>query len=241
MNDQNEPSDDVLAEIGARAHKLLSAIASNFDIAQALAPVGFDEEEADRGWALVDAVAGRTKVRRSSSENKAAQGAKAELDLWDEPNFEIIAAVLEQEFPDQAAFLFAGGLAPAAGWAAVQSVKTMLDRLDALESSPDREATREKDKEAIAKLAKRGYPASERERLATLVETARAGGADTRPGPTAEDVVGAERQAREARVRLWRWFNEWSRIAKKRITRRDYLIRMGLAQRRPSPASGEPA
>jgi hypothetical protein len=36
---------------------------------------------------------------------------------------------------------------------------------------------------------------------------------------------------------LYGWFNEWSTVAKKVITRRDYLIRLGLAKRRTRKAA----
>ena len=61
------------------------------------------------------------------------------------------------------------GLAPAKGIAAVLSVSDLLDRLDALETSPERKATRKTDRAALDTLAKRGIDAKERARLRALV------------------------------------------------------------------------
>jgi phosphatidylinositol phospholipase C delta len=64
-----------------------------------------------------------------------------EIDAWDEPNYAVIRAVLENHHPEVVDFLF-DNLTPKQGPEAVVGVSTFLDRLDALESSPERKATR---------------------------------------------------------------------------------------------------
>jgi hypothetical protein len=63
-------------------------------------------------------------------------------------------------------------LGPAEGAGAVLSVKNLLDRFDAFESSPDRQPTREVDRAALATLEARGLGAAERTRLRGLVKKA---------------------------------------------------------------------
>jgi hypothetical protein len=50
--------------------------------------------------------------------------------------------------------------------------------------------------------------------------------------PSAEDDAAAATELREARIAVWRWYAEWSDIAKAVIKRRDWLIQLGLAQRK---------
>jgi hypothetical protein len=72
-------------------------------------------------------------------------------------------------------------------------VKTLLDRLDALGSSPERKATRKADHAALSQLEKKGYTKEERNRLRGLIEAAERV-ADTRaplPVPGEETVTEA--------------------------------------------------
>ncbi len=178
-----------------------------------------------------------------------------ELVAWDEPNFRIISATLERRHAAQQAFVF-HNLTAQVGSAAVLGVKALLDRLDALESSPDREATRKEDHAALKTLAKRGHTKEERERLRQLVDVACAGtpdpmdeaevededdeaegdGADETDGAGETDdgdaVVGSDTHTK-ALLELYAWYKEWSEIARAVVKRRDYLIRLGLAHRKP--------
>jgi len=79
----------------------------------------------------------------------AARAAITEIDAWDEPGFRRVGAALGRLHPEQHAFVF-DGLTAARGQGSLVSVTTLLDRLDALDSAPDREATREVDHAAEA-------------------------------------------------------------------------------------------
>lgn len=125
------------------------------------------------------------------------------------------------------------GLDPAAG--AVLVVARLLERVDALESNPEREATREADQAALATLAQRGLTPAVREHLRQLVETAQL---PARTEPAAPQDETAEMGREEALVRLHAWFEEWSEVARVVVKRRDLLIRLGLARRRQA-SSGE--
>ena len=78
-------------------------------------------------------------------------------------------AVLRRFHPEQDAFVF-GNLVTASGIAAVPVVATFLDRLDALESSPERKSTRKADHDALDLLAQRGLTKEQRKDMRHLVQ-----------------------------------------------------------------------
>ena len=61
--------------------------------------------------------------------------------------------------------------------------------------------------------------------------------------PVADETTEAPDPLHEALLELHGWYQEWAETARAEITRRDYLIRLGLAQRRtktPKPPNDEP-
>jgi hypothetical protein len=159
-----------------------------------------------------------------------------ELDNWDEDGFRLVRAALTRKHPAQAEFVLSG-LAPATGAGAVLSVKNLLDRLDALESSPDRQPTREADRAALATLEKRGLGAAERTRLRGLVQAAQAA-SPVDPTDAAGDEAAQTKYLAELTA-LRGWFVEWAELARVAVKRKDYLIRLGLAKRKaPAKAVG---
>ncbi len=209
---------------------LLRGIGTLRPVREALRAVGYTAAEHARGWELLHACSGFVE---SAPDDGAAAAAIEAVDAWDEPTFTIAEAALRHQHPAQHAFVFRD-LKASRGVAAVVGVHTFLTRLDALESAPERAATREADHAALAKLAARGVTPEERARVWSLVRTAErlSDDADTSTG----DLSAAEldRRLREARA----FFEEWSTIARTKVTRRDHLIRLGLAQRK-SPAVAE--
>jgi hypothetical protein len=116
-------------------------------------------------------------------------------------------------------------LEPKQGPEAVVSVGTLLDRLDQLENSPERELTRAADHAALATLAQRGYTPAERARLRGLIELAQ----------TVAPVAPVSDDERQAILHeLHAWFIDWSTTARSVLDRRDHQIRLGLARRRKS-------
>jgi hypothetical protein len=228
-----EPSERTLDEVVIRAFKLLGAIGTNANIWAALAKRGYSEAIHNRGWALALTANGYRKPKPAVLNDPAAASALAELDAWDEPNFRVAFVTLESDFPDQANFIFED-LEPATGAGAIGSVTLFLDRLDELEGGKDRKATRKADHAALEKLRERGFTKVERARLRGLLETAT--GAQK---VAAEDgsQATAEADRRAAKRALWGWFNEWSEIARTEIKRRDHLILLGLAKRKPRKAT----
>jgi hypothetical protein len=220
------PSRQVLEEVPVRALKFLGAVSRIFGIRVALATRGYDEAEHQRAWVLVQYLYGYGPGGGSSTHDMAVRESVAVLDDWDERGFRVASAALNHRHPAQHDFLFQD-LEPAQGDAAVLTVGIFLDRLDALESSPDRGDTRDADRAALETLAKRGIGPEERARLRKLVNLAKT----VRPPPD-------DNQERLEKVlALHAWLEEWVEMAKLSITRRDHLIALGIVKRRKKKAA----
>lgn len=231
--DPNLPSDAVLDAVTMRAFQFIRAVSINPGIRAAFAQRGYNEEIHQTAWANVLKAAGFRKDAQAAFERPESAAALATIDAWDEPTFRVARAVLAP-FPDQLAFVF-NGLEAQQGAAAVGSVTTFLDRLDDLETSKDRKATRKEDLAAIAKLAARRIDADERKRMRGLLQAATGFYDPSAPG--AEKNAALKEETRKTKIATWYYLNEWSEIAKSDITRRDYLIQLGIAKRK-KPSKG---
>jgi hypothetical protein len=234
------PSRQVLAETPERALRLLAAAGKSLPIRALLRSKGYTDEDHKEGWDLLHRASGFGLGEPDETEDAEVGRAVTALDAWDEPNFRIIRAALERRHPAQAKFVF-DNLVPQVGPGAVLSVKTLLDRLDALERSPERKATRKADLAALKTLEGRGITRAERERLRELVKiaTGDASGAGAEEGaegargvPEPELPVVDSEQHQRALVDLHAWYKEWSETARALIKRRDFLVRLGLATRK---------
>ena len=230
-----------LEETPERMLSLLSAIGTVPTIRAALTKRGYTADDHEQGWKLLHKASGYLGPAAEPKVDRTANDALAAIDAWDEPHFRMARATLERRYPDQAAFVFAD-LSAQTGPSALLSVGTFLDRLDALERKlPGRElkekvadkAQEKADKAALATLELRGITAAERSRLRGLIKVAQTG---TAPDPGAEKAAAeaaaqaAERLKNLAELRAF--YDEWAEIARIVITRRDYLIRLGLAKRK---------
>jgi hypothetical protein len=231
----NEVAIEVLEETPQKALQFLRALATKVEIRSAMASCGYTEAEQAEGWKLLLDVSGYNAGPTGFpvTDDQKARDAIAELDAWDSSGFRRIHAALGRFHPEQDSFLFAG-IEPGKGTAAVVSVSMLLDRIDALESSPDRAATRDADLAAIATLNKRGIDKNFRDKLRGLVTIAQAAKV-----PVVETTNPDERH--QKLVQLHVWFSDWSETARAVITRRDYLLLMGFAKRKQSKTSSEPA
>jgi hypothetical protein len=130
-------------------------------------------------------------------------------------------------------------LVPAKGIEAVSSVRTFLTRIKVLRDDPDdlRPDTREADRAAVAKLEERKVISPEIEtelwEMITLVTGINpTGEVVVHPDAAPEAPVEGLDERQTTAIKLWNWLEEWTGIAKNVITRRDYLITLGLAKRR---------
>ena len=219
-----------LDETPARVLAFLMGVGKSLPIRAALAQRGYSEKEHQAAWDALQKVAQYAPPGQPITVDIAVRDAVSALDLWDEPNFACIHATLARKHPEQDRFVFKD-LVPKQGAEAVLSVATMLDRLDALESGPEREATREADHAALATLALRGYPLEERHRLRGLVTVAKT------VTLTAAPLNDEDR--RKSLVELHAWLSDWSATARMMIQRRDYLMLLGLVKRKKTRTGGK--
>ncbi len=186
---------------------------------------GYTAAEHALGWRLLLTASGYAPEAPAPRLAPEVLAAMTELDGADEGTFLRARAALRRHHPEQEAFVFAG-LEPGSGAASVVATALFLERLDALESSPERAATRDDDHAALATLAARGIDPDERARLARLVHLAQGARlelAPEGPSPTERDAaLGA----------LIAWYADWSDTARAVVKRRDHRIALGLGKRR---------
>lgn len=233
-------SRQVLEDTPSRVLQFLSGVGTSPLIRGALGSFGYTAKDHEEGWTLLHHASGY-QIEAPEPTDRPATEAIAELDAWDEPNFRLARAALLRRYPDQEEFVFEG-LEAAAGPAAVLSVKTFLDRLDALQGTAAGrdhkvKSTKQADAAALKTLAARGITESERTRLRKLIAAAERG--EPPMQATAGDKQDAEAR-QEALASLRAWFDEWSETARVVIKRRDQLIRLGLAQRRSGTGKEDP-
>jgi len=223
--------EETLDQTPLRLMMLLRGIGTMKLVRDALRPLGYTAEEHARGWGLLHRCSGF--VEGEAPEDTGVADTIAAIDAWDEPTFTIAEVALRHRHPAQHAFVFRD-LKPARGVAAVVGARTFLSRLDALESAPERSATRAADHAALATLAARGITPDERSRVWAMVRAAEVFTDDVTTGDGEASAAAQQARLREARA----FYEEWSTLVRMRVTRRDFLIRLGLAQRK-APAATE--
>lgn len=207
---------------------MVRAIGTVAEIRAIMATVGYDAAVHQEGWDFIHAASGYRQGKALRADTTEIREAIAALDAQDEGLFRIVRATLRRHHPEQAEFVLEG-IGPSVGPAAVVGVKKLLTRLDALESGPERAGTRKADEAALATLAKRGIHQERRRALAALVAKAESVSDPVDDGGAA---ATADKDYEQKLVAARAWYEEWSDIARSVITRRDHLIRMGLASRR---------
>lgn len=229
--------DETLNETPERASKLLKGISSIRAVRARLRAHGYNAEIHTRGWELVAAANGFTGDEAEwFDDDEGVAKAIAEIDAADEPLYRILGAALRHRYPEQHRFLF-NKLAPSTGAGSVVGMKTFLSRVAKLASGT---ATKNAVNDQLADklLSLRGLTAARRKELAGWVKTATSLSDDE--GADAHEAAEAAREAarNKALVALRVWFEEWSEITRNVVSRRDHLIRLGLAeQKRPEKPS----
>jgi hypothetical protein len=237
MKDVTEmPTRPTLDAAPGRLLKLMTAIARSVPIRAQMAKVGYDAKAAREGWDRLHRATGYHDVPELDVPlvDERVRDAVVALDAWDDTFFARADAVLADDFRDQHAFLFAGGLRSEAGPASMLGVRTFLDRLDALDRGrPD---SADADRAALAELERVGLDAAERARARDLLATAET------LGPVVEGAPRDDSDHEAALYEVWRWHRRWSQLAHTVIKRRDHLVQMGLATRhKPEDKGGQPS
>jgi hypothetical protein len=188
-------------------------------IAQRMAQFGLTLAVRRQGWGLVQALSsGRLNLPDKAPNPKLLR----ELDGWENMWFPIIEATLQANFPVAHEIVFRN-LAQSSGAAVVFVVGNLISRIDGLSRSPAEGGVGALEAAQIkALLGTRGIDETilneGRAMLAQLEEVE----VDTRiEGITPEEEAAAEDA-------MWRWYLEWSAIARVVITDRRQLRALGF-------------
>lgn len=207
------------------------------DVAARMTKRGFDVEEAERGWALLDKAMGRHLSMRLFVELPDMSPAEVLSGLveWQRVSFDIADASLRFEHPTVHARLFRD-LTKVRNVEVLMNVESFLQRLDEL-------AEEEEDAEvqaALTLLEKRGLDGDRAEAGHALLDRLRRSDlddADNGGSPAEFEAVEEQRQRDEAA--LWSWYLSWSQIARTVVESKRLRIRMGISQMGRTSASGD--
>ena len=223
-----------LAETPIKVLKFLQGIGGTLSIRLALREHGYSRPVQDTFASLLQQAVGLgPAVGESMSEgDKLAKDATEKVEVWVARAFQVSHAALRYEHPEVHAHVFQGELQASRGFGALVVASLFLDRLDEIQTSPDRKATRKADHAALAKLTERGFGEEERERIRKLVQVAHSA--------IDSDGLGTvdQESATKALYKLRVMYLEWAEIAKVAITSRRELLRLGLVRRRKSSKRG---
>ncbi|HEX4516235.1 MAG TPA: hypothetical protein VH054_21960 [Polyangiaceae bacterium] len=208
-----------------RALQFLRAVGTDANIMQALGQCGFDEQIQKEGWSLVlAAYAAPNGPAATSIADAPLTVATSKVEAWQNTMFVRAHAALGRLYPEQDEFVFAN-LEMGTDLASVPAVVAFLDRLDALESSPERKTTRKVDHAALETLDKRGLTKEQRKEMRATVKWI-----ESTPAEAPQQVVASPRDG--ALLAVYEWVQDWSDCARTVITRRDQRIRLGIGKRR---------
>lgn len=210
------------ATVPGRVLTFLAAVAAEPEIRKRLASAGYEPHvDGRQAWTLLQAVV-EPPPGPDPEPDTTAIDAIRELEAWLDPNLRRMGAALAHHHPDVHAWFF-DGLAPAPGAGAVLVAGVLLDRIDRLGAEPV--GANPSNDAALATLDKRGFGPGVRADLRRLVERSKR----FSPGPPR---AGPAVDLDAAHAALYAWWRDWSATARVVITRRDQLIRLGLAERR---------
>jgi hypothetical protein len=185
-----------------------------------MAEYGYTDAEHDEGWNCISRACS-VGAGQPGSNQQEVRSALVEIDGWDDATFRRCEPALARKHPAQRELVFVN-LAPASGLESVVCTETFLDRLDVLQSSPEREGTRAEDHAALQTLAERGVTPAERARMRKLIEVVKKGA--SLHATDKDDAQLAEEQ-------LEKWLLDWSETARVAL-RRDHLVLLGLSKRK---------
>ncbi|MCA9664096.1 MAG: hypothetical protein KC503_00865 [Myxococcales bacterium] len=198
-----------------RALRFLTAVSENPEIASLLRQRGFDEEAMAEGWSLFDAAAGRHLATERQPSRRSIQPM---VDQWENTWFDVADAVLGRLAPTVHQRLFLN-LSKTSGLDVILTVRTFLERLDAIEAEGGDENVA-----AVALLTSRGLDQEVREAARRLVDEA-----SSMPEPSrARDDESRDREIDA----LWAWYQDWAKCARTVIGSRAQLITLGVVTRR---------
>jgi hypothetical protein len=228
------PSRITLDKTIPRATRLLNALAQRPDIYKYLALKGsYSPQHHRRGLDLLMRAMGTTPALLTSGREEGS-GHGDDVARCAEAD-DIVLAQLDAalRFDHAAVYaILAEGLQPDEGVKAVTNLRLLTSRVSELKADPGAvEGGAGAVQAALEAMASFGLTQARLDELEALA---------TRAGELPEVEVGAlptlsAAEVDAARVALYQWHRGWARIARSVVTRRDWLIRLGLARRRVTP------
>jgi hypothetical protein len=213
-----------------RALLFLRTGASDPGVRAALATTGFGPADLDEGWTLLRAACSVPTPDAPPKATDVRDAARA-LDAFVQTIFPRARAALRRFDPDYETAVLA--MPEEARASNVVAAGIFIERCDALRPSAKRKKTSERDAAVLALLARRGITDE-------LLEEARRNFAvatgQRRPHAKPAAAAGSPQKkgndGRVAQDALYAWVRDWSDCARTVITRRDWLIRLGIGRRR---------
>ncbi len=219
---------------GEKAYRALDLLTGLYDpkLRRELSAYGLDDEEVEKGWALLKQYAQSRKAARASDDTPERV---RQLDAWENRWFVVSDATLTRAFPKVRAWLF-NRLRRQSGYDVVLGVDTFLARIEALEKGVPQLG--QEAKQARAHLNKRGLTKAVVQEARVLCDRLREAHKLSDPVCNPEEEAAAE----EA---LWAWYLEWSGIARSVLTDKLLLNHLGFgkvgrpkgSKKKPSPAA----
>ncbi len=218
-----------------RAVAFLGAVKIHAPLARTLArEIAFDDAEQERGWSLCRTVA---SADAPDSDVEALVEAVAACERFLGEGFVRARGILQLYHPDAARAAVDRVSATTQKLEAVMAVQIFVENCRAL---PADDGAPSRSRGPRAALASVGVDDRELDRLSGLV--AAASGLDREEAPRAfrAGPNGSSEDRRERDLaRVYVWITAWSEMARTVVTRKDDLIRLGLAKKKPPKGKGE--
>ncbi len=212
------PSEWALRELPARVAIFLRAVGTHPPLRVALKAGGYGPSDHAEGLRLLAAACPYLDDGFDPTADRTARSAAAELEAWAKKHLMRLRTAMERLHPDFVV-LFPDRLPE--GAEVILVVDTLLERSAELETEPN-------GAHVLDTLRQRGFDEELRRHLAELVRDAKHA---EPPSPSRERTEDATLPD-AALVALHRWYDDWAGTARAIVDRRDWLIRMGLADRR---------
>ncbi len=187
--------------------------------------LGWSDQRLEEAWSLLNDFKAASLVLSTPTSDPVGE-AIAACEEWQAVGLVRARAMLQLSLPEQASFMF-HDFEAAKGIGATLNVATFLSRWETLASGSERKSTRKADQEALVIMEDAGVTDETRQKLRALVATVQSVAA-----PKAKQRAEAEAKRLDVLRKIHAWLAAWSDMARTVVTRRDQLIRLGIAKRR---------
>jgi hypothetical protein len=196
------------------------------------APLGWSDQRLDEAWSLLNELKAANKIPSTPVPDPVTEGI-ASCEAWQATGLIRARAMMQLAFPEQAAFMFHDFVA-GTGTEAVLNVATFLQRRQELDNGVERKGTRKADHDALQIIEETGVTKEMLKKLQGFVDNVQTVAAPIHP----QHLADADAKRTEVLRKIHAWITAWSEMARTVITRRDQMIKLGIAKRRSHKAKG---